>query len=270
LKRSGKILLFGLSVLTLLVILVVAGVVRRESVVGGLTVKIDTRGFAPLLSVSEVEMSLTEEFPGLTSRRVKEVSPKRIERFMLANPYVEEAYAAVSVGGRIIVNITTRRPVVRVFHEGRDFYIDSLGHCFSARRSNNCDVVVASGFLGNTLPADVSSISLNLPDTDSNYVGDRMVNVWRIAKFLDRHGDGYSLLFDQIYVDADGDILLQPRLGNHEILVGDANRLEEKFCNLKRFYANGLPHAGYDSYNRISLKYKGQVVCTKRNSNKNK
>lgn len=263
-KQSKKILLFGITVLALLVVVLVAGIMRRESVAGGLVVNISSRGSSPLLSAAEVELALVQEFPGLTSSRVKDVDTRRIERYLRENPYVESVHSAVSVGGRILVNVTTRCPIVRVFYDGADFYIDARGHCFNARRSNNCDVIVASGFLGVQLPETISSLSLSLPDTDSNYVGDRMANVWHLAKYLDSNKAEYENLFDQIYVDADGDLILQPRLGDYEILLGDASGLDEKFDRLKRFYANGLPHAGYNSYSRINLKYKGQVVCTKK------
>lgn len=62
-----------------------------------------------------------------------------------------------------------------------------------------------------------------------------------------------------------GDIELElvPRTGRHTILFGEIARVEEKLDNLLTFYEKGLNRIGWDEFRTISIKYKGQVVCTK-------
>ena len=48
------------------------------------------------------------------------------------------------------------------------------------------------------------------------------------------------------------------------IVIGDDQRLEEKFTNLLAFYREKLNAGGWNNYSQISLKYKDQVVCTKK------
>ena len=83
-----------------------------------------------------------------------------------------------------------------------------------------------------------------------------------MARFLDRNNN-YSILVDQLYSKSDGDIMMVSKLGNNIIELGSADNLDEKFSNLWTFYRKGMPRAGWDTYNKISLKYQGQVVCTK-------
>jgi hypothetical protein len=52
-----------------------------------------------------------------------------------------------------------------------------------------------------------------------------------------------------------------PRSGDFTIDLGRAEKLEEKFATLRRFYDKGLSRIGWDRYSRISLRYDGQVVC---------
>jgi len=59
------------------------------------------------------------------------------------------------------------------------------------------------------------------------------------------------------------EIELVPRAGDHTILFGPPDDIDEKFDRLERFYRKGLRHIGWDTYRTISVKYKGQVVCTK-------
>ncbi|MBO4752853.1 MAG: hypothetical protein J5526_08970 [Bacteroidales bacterium] len=263
-KRSGKIVLFGISIVAVVAALVAASVIRANSIVGGLTVRIDSQGLNALVTTSEVENLLLDEFPGLTSSRVKDVSTRSIESFLSKNPYVETVHAAVSVGGRILVNIVARRPIARVFYGNSDFYIDRHGRCFLSRRSLGCDVPVVSGHFRQKLTGDPVHLDIAQLSNDTLRAAYDIVNVWRLAKFLDDPVSRYNILYDQIFVDVNGDLIMQPRLGGHEVVVGSADNLEEKFRNLKIFYAKGLPHAGYDSYSRVSVKFDGQVVCTKR------
>lgn len=65
-----------------------------------------------------------------------------------------------------------------------------------------------------------------------------------------------------------GDLELEliPRTGSHVVefgQVGDKEEIEQKLDKLLAFYQNGLTNLGWDSFSTISIKYKGQVVCTK-------
>lgn len=62
------------------------------------------------------------------------------------------------------------------------------------------------------------------------------------------------------------ELKLIPRTGSHTVLfgeVGDNEQNEEKLERLYSFYQNGLRNLGWDSFRTISVKYKGQVVCSK-------
>lgn len=62
------------------------------------------------------------------------------------------------------------------------------------------------------------------------------------------------------------ELKLIPRAGTHTVLFGevdDQEQNEEKLERLLAFYQNGLNNLGWDSFSTISIKYKGQVVCSK-------
>ena len=65
-------------------------------------------------------------------------------------------------------------------------------------------------------------------------------------------------------MNANGDMELVPRVGDHTILIGDDQQIHEKFEKLFLFYMEGLNKAGWNKYKVINLKYKDQVVCTKK------
>ena len=57
---------------------------------------------------------------------------------------------------------------------------------------------------------------------------------------------------------------MAPKIGDHVIELGSPDDLDSKFDNLLAFYRKGMPRAGWDTYSKISLKFKDQVVCTKK------
>jgi cell division protein FtsQ len=69
-------------------------------------------------------------------------------------------------------------------------------------------------------------------------------------------------LFQQIDVQSDGELVLVPRVGNHLILFGTIENMDNKFRNLRAVYKKGLNNGKWNRYKSITLKYENQVVCT--------
>lgn len=89
------------------------------------------------------------------------------------------------------------------------------------------------------------------------------MKIWKLASFL-HDNPKYGDVFDQVYVGEKGDLYLVPKLGTTTINIGDTTLLEQKFRNLWSFFDQGISQVGWDTYSSINLKYRGQVVCTKK------
>jgi cell division protein FtsQ len=84
-----------------------------------------------------------------------------------------------------------------------------------------------------------------------------------IATYINKDSS-LTALIQQIYVNKEKDIELFPAIGNHKIIFGDAQNINEKFNKLKIFYTEGLNKSdAWTKYSIINLKYKNLVVCTK-------
>jgi cell division protein FtsQ len=86
--------------------------------------------------------------------------------------------------------------------------------------------------------------------------------VYEVAGFIQKDGF-WSSQIEQIYVNEKFEIELVPRVGNHTILLGNSEDLENKMGNLLRFYQDGASKLGWQSYSKLNLKFANQVVCTK-------
>ena len=247
-KRSVKISLIVLGAALLAVLVVVLNVSRSNSQVRGLEADIRYGSTPVLVSGQTVVDSVVAALPTLMQQQVKAVDCEAVAEAARRVPFLTNVSASVSVSGRVVVRADQRRPIARLFHGDRERYLDREGAVFPVSRVGNCNVLVAGGDF--TAPLRPDSLDAQL------------TALWQVASYLDSESR-YSKLIDQIFVERDGDIMMVPKVGDHVVELGDANDLDGKFANLVAFYRKGMPRAGWDTYSKISLKFKGQVVCTK-------
>jgi cell division protein FtsQ len=57
---------------------------------------------------------------------------------------------------------------------------------------------------------------------------------------------------------------LTPTVGSQQIILGKIENYKENLEKLRLFYEKGLSKVGWNNYSVINLKYKNQVVCTKK------
>ena len=88
-------------------------------------------------------------------------------------------------------------------------------------------------------------------------------DAFKIARFV-RQDKFLNAQIEQLFVNKELDWVLIPKVGNHTIVLGSAEDLEAKFKKLKLFYKKAMKNIGWDKYRTINLKYKNQVVCTKK------
>lgn len=248
-KRSVKISLIVLGAALLAVLVVVLNVSRSNSQVRGLEADIRYGSTPMLVSGQTVVDSVVAALPTLMQQQVKSVDCEAVAEAARRVPFLTNVSASVSVSGRVVVRAEQRRPIARLFHGDRERYLDREGAVFPVSRVGNCNVLVAGGDFTAPLRADSLDAQLTA--------------LWQVASYLDSESR-YSKLIDQIFVERDGDIMMVPKVGDHVVELGDANDLDGKFANLVAFYRKGMPRAGWDTYSKISLKFKGQVVCTKK------
>lgn len=249
LKRSAKIMLILLGVAVLAVLVLVANVTRSRSQVRGVEVSIRYGRTPQLVSRQTVIDTVLRRMPNLQQLSVNAVDRNRVVAAASRVPFLTHVSASVSVSGKVVVRADQRRPIARLYYGAREFYLDADGALFPTSPLNYCNVLVAGGDFTEPLRLD----SLN----------SQVRALWQLAAFLDREDD-YRDLIDQIYIERDGDMMMVPKVGDHVIELGSVDNLDTKFSNLLTFYRKGMPRAGWNTYSKISLKFKGQVVCTKK------
>ena len=61
-----------------------------------------------------------------------------------------------------------------------------------------------------------------------------------------------------------GNIIIIPTVVGHVVNFGDTSMVDDKFLRLRTFYRKVLPTVGWQHYDTIAVKWRGQVVATRR------
>ncbi|MCC8145375.1 MAG: hypothetical protein LIO93_02825 [Bacteroidales bacterium] len=175
-------------------------------------------------------------------KNLSEIRVDSIEKALKKNKLIKKARVYKTIDGSVKVEVFQRSPVLRIMSDQGNYYVDNEGEVMPVPANFAAYVPLATG-----------SITEEYAKTQ----------LFEFAIFL--HKDKFwNSQIEQIYVHSNKDIELIPRVGNHHIILGKIEEYKENLDKLKLFYEKGLNKVGWNRYSTINLKFKDQVVCTKK------
>jgi cell division protein FtsQ len=188
---------------------------------------------------------------GLAGRPLHLFNVGEIEKSILLNPYIDDAEVFCDIDGALRIEVKQRQPLIRVFRQGSGgYYIDLGGKKMPLSPGYSARVLIASGNIYEKYTGK---------DSLESQVAQHL---YKLALFISRH-EFWSSQIDEIYVNAESEFVLIPKVGDHRILMGGIQDMEDKFRKLWIFYKKALDRVGWETYKVINLKYTGQIVCEK-------
>lgn len=236
---------------------------QNETVCKKITIEIDDASGTYFIEKENVLKMMNSRVKQITGTPLNLINTAVLESTIRSNPFVYNAEVFSTIDGVLHVKVTQRKPVVRVINnKGEHFYIDTKGFFMPVSPSYTAPVIVANGNIFETLEvkhtqsaiASISDQPVSMPVIEQVYL---------VGMYLDEN-PLWNDMIEQVYVNENMEIELIPRVGDHSILMGDVTGLPEKFEKLMVFYLEGLSKTGWNKYNVINLKYKDQVVCTRK------
>jgi cell division protein FtsQ len=220
-------------------------------------VKVYIPGNEYFIDQQQVDNILQVSSHTLVGRKMENINIHDLENKLQANPFIESAKVFIDMDGIIQVEISQRHPVLRVMNRfDQDFYVDQHGLKIPLSDNFTAQVLAANG--------NIDELYANRIDTLHTKMAK---DVFRTAEFI-RKDTLWNAQIAQIYVNQSHEIELVPRVGNHKILLGNADSLAAKFHNLQIFYKQALPQVGWDKYKIINIKYANQVIGIKSDDSK--
>ncbi len=213
------------------------------------------------LTKIDIENIILKEETEILGYPLKGINTRKLESRLKSMPYIKNAEIFYDMEGILSVKIKQRIPVIRIITpDGNTYYLDEEGYIFRPRGKFTPHILIANGYFSTGSELN-SSRSLNEIGDKEKYA--EWFKAHQLALYIDRN-EFWKAQLVQAYVNSQNEFELIPRVGAHQIILGDATDLEDKFNKLMTLYTDGFNYEGWNKYEKINLKYKNQVICTKR------
>ncbi|MCX6230794.1 MAG: hypothetical protein NTZ33_04550 [Bacteroidetes bacterium] len=243
--------------------IIFAGIFHQKRLCKAVEINIDYGGGDPFFTKEDIYAFLILKSDSIIGKPIADINENLFESVINENPYVRESDVYTTMDGVVKINISQRKPIVRVVNSyNQDFYIDNLGVKIPINSNYPANVVIASGNIKTAYIPFIPAISAQRDDTLNLKNDSILYSVYRIAKFINK-SDFLKAQIEQVFVNEDGDIELIPKLGDQIIIFGNAENMENKFNKLMIVYKEAFNKLGWDKYRLINLTFDNQVVCTK-------
>ena len=217
-------------------------------------VNINISGIQNNFFIDKTEINgILEELSGgtLKGKTLGSFNLAAIENTLRRNQWIKNAELFFDNNEVLRVDVTEREPVARIFtNTGSSFYLDSSLTRLPLSDRSSARVPVFSNF-----PSHQNSFT----KADSILLGD----IKNISSYILKD-PFWMAQIDQVDITGDRSFEMIPKIGNQVIVFGKADNYEEKFQNLLTFYKQVATKVGWNTYSKINVQYKGQVVAVKR------
>lgn len=212
----------------------------------------------------DVMKSLERQYSNLIGIPIRMINTHEIEEHLTSMPALKRVDAYKTVDGKLTISVEQRKPMMRVINRyGQSYYIDNEGEILPLSSKYTSHVLVVNGNI--IEPFEIGS-KVRVMEWAGDEINEHTPLICRLFDFARyiSNDEFWDAQISQVYVNTPTNIELIPRVGPHTVILGSLDGYEKKLEKLKLFYERALPEEGWNKYKEINLKYRNQIVCTKR------
>ncbi|MGB0402939.1 MAG: cell division protein FtsQ/DivIB [Salibacteraceae bacterium] len=261
---------------------------RGQQTYLGVDILIDKPANSGFVTQKNIETLFTNMGYGKENQPLSVINIGQLEAKLTNKPSIESANVYQTISGKVIISVKERTPIVRIYNQHNEsFYIDQYGSLMPLSNQYSARVLIANGNIdiplstvntlenlenrlnaifkkSNTTAIENTELVNKLLSEEEALPGvNQLKGLFDMSQYINSN-EFWKSQISQLYFNENKDIIMTPRIGNHSIVFGSLENFEEKFEKLMTFYKKGLNKTGWNEYSEINLKYKNQVVCTKR------
>ncbi|HON51759.1 MAG TPA: hypothetical protein P5243_01635 [Bacteroidales bacterium] len=253
-----------LPYIPLIVLLIIASVsvgfsesYRNELVCKDVLFAIDEKTDKPkLLTESDILGGIKKTKKDFIGKKINSIPLHDIEDAISNNPSVLACECFVTIDGILHIKIQQRIPVVRIVGLHDNYYIDEHGRLMPLSQNYTARTLVASGNIPEGFRKSNNVLLQTQKDSSS------LKDIFLITMAI-RKNQFLNSLIEQIYVHNKSQYILISKIGPAIIEFGAIDEYEKKLQNLQAFYMSQKVRENWHLYEKISVKYSNQIVCTK-------
>ncbi len=195
--------------------------------------------------VEKLNHAFPELKPGIA---LKEINLHDIERQVLSHPFVKTAEVFTDLKGKIVVKSSQHIPMARIVRPlAADGYISTEGKILPTRANYTSRVLTLQGKGAEKL-------------LEEEELGGSHSELLKLLSFISKHSF-WSAQISGLEILGNGDILLEQQVGKQLIEFGKPEDIEGKFNKINLYYQKIVPQKGWNTYERVNVKFKDQIIC---------
>lgn len=173
-----------------------------------------------------------------------------IEDRIESHSFVQEAEVYRDLKGHLVVVATQNKPIARLISKrGESAYIGSTGDMLPTSIKYTARVPVITGRYVDQL-MELENVN------EDDYASDLKEMVEYILE-----EDFWAMQIAQLEINRKGFITMYAQIGDQRIEFGTPDDYEKKFNKLKIFFKQIMPTKGWNTYDRVNVAYKDQIIC---------
>ncbi|MCK4569503.1 MAG: hypothetical protein KAT76_04380 [Bacteroidales bacterium] len=249
--------------------LLVAGVVfavayvgqkHNETICEYFELSVENQNYDALTNAAKLRAMIIATTDTLAGKTIGEIKPYEIHHLLNANPYIKHADIQTDINGELKIKVVLRQAIIRIINkDGYSYYIGKEGWLMPVNPGFPSRVLIANGSIND----GVSNLQGRKMHIDSLAANSIVRKLYDLAKYVN-NSDFLNKLIGQLWITTSGELEIIPLIGEYTILFGSFDEMEEKFEKLATYYREGTSKAGWIDYRSVDLRYKNQVICSKK------
>ncbi len=215
-----------------------------------------------LTSEAEITQAIRETGMTIEGASIENVDVKKIKTILDGQALLKNTTVHKTVDGKVKVYAEQRIPFIRIINEhGAQFLIDQDGVKMPCLSSGNPRLMLFTGRINDYL----DGTTLELLQVNENLRNSTILDeIFQVATYIES-SDFWQNQVEHVYVNAEQEFELIPRVGDQVILLGEAENIEDKLTRLEVFYKETIGKKNWNQYATLDLRFDDQVVCKEKN-----
>lgn len=213
----------------------------------GVEVEIAENSTSKFVTVEGVMEKISDISPNITSFNLSDINTEEIECRLAEDNSFESVECYLTSDDKLRIEIVPMVPELRVFDSnGESYYINKDGKRIDAGEIFFIDAPVVRGAFDFQFKPD---------------------HIFPVSRYIQADKELVNLI-TMIEAKDPHNILLYPCIKGHVINIGDTTNLPDKFERLMIMYHQVMPYKGWHTYDTISVKFRNQIVATRKDKSK--
>lgn len=182
-----------------------------------------------------------------TKLNIGNIDLNQMEQNINTEPWVASSTIYIDNRKNLNVTVIQKIPYARIFdRSGNSYYLDTSGK----------ELPLSESYNHYEIP--FFNVPILKDDSISNLLKSKILNI----SYYIKHDSFWLAQTSGVIVNSTNDIEIIPILGNHRIILGNAENISEKLDNVFLFYKNVLSKIGWNKYQIIDTRFKNQIVTS--------